>query len=271
LLFHYRHSFVLLFMLFFFAASFQTQAAQPTASDKEIGSEKTPYRGCTQESFMEDEFPTLALRVADKLKYSRKDIYKAICKAWPGDPSRSLVALVREVKAKGAESDHEEYDLDILVIKTKSGDILQHLSQKKEITSDAMNFEGVTFDTANYQLATGVRAFGVRISHLHRGGIEMASESLSLYVVQKNKLKPVLDGLTMSSSVWTMGGCMDDTRSTQRTLAIGNTSHQGYADLLLAAKNTQSFDGAKMIEKQWSSDYTLQYDGIKYGPLVGLF
>jgi hypothetical protein len=262
LLSHYRHSFAWLLTFFFFATSFQIQAAQPTASDKESGSEKIPYRSCTEKSFGGEEFPTLALLVADRLKYSREQIYRATCKAWPGNPSRSLVALVRSRQV------YYEFDLDVLVVKSQSGDILQHLQQKIEIPGDAGGLDSITFDTANYQLAPGVRAFGARTSHSRNGGTSSYLESLSLYVPHKNKLKPVLLNLTMSRSVWNQGVCVD-TFSTQRTLEIGKTSHHGYADLVLSAKNTEPEPEAKMIdgncpEKQWSKDYSLIYDGVKY-------
>jgi hypothetical protein len=261
-------------MLFFFATSFHIQAAQPIASDNESGIKKASYRNCAQQSsFTKEEFPTLAMRVADKLKYPRENIHVSICKAWPSHPGKSLVALVGSEENMIGRGD-VEYDLDVLVVQTQSGAILQRLSQKKGISDDAMRFDSIAFDTANYQLAPGVRAFGLRINHSHNGGTSSFWERLNLYIPHKNKLKSVLLNLTMRRSVWNQGVCAD-TFSTQRTLAMGNTSHHGYADIALAANNTEAEAEAKMIdgncpEKKWSDDHTLHYDGVKYIVPAGL-
>lgn len=226
------------------------------------GFEAIPDRGCEQES------PTLALRVADKLGYLRgKKIHTAICKAWPGNPARHIVALVRP--QEGATDDAANYDLDVLIVKTKSGELLQHHMQKGAIASDAMHFDGIWLDTANYELAHGVRAFGVRTRHSHIGGTSSSDETLSLYVPRGNELKPVLLDLSMSLSVSDRGGECNEARETVRTLAIGSASSHGYLHLVVAEKNTNQEirtlkDSCEENVSQSSHRYVLQFDGTKY-------
>ncbi len=222
-----------------------------------------PIRSCQEAS------PTLALRVADKLGYLRgKRIHTAICKAWPGNPAKHIVALARP--QDGATDDLANYDLDVVVVNTQSGEILQHVLRKGAITSDAMRFDGIGLDTANYALARGVRAFGVRTSHSHIGGTSSSDGTLSLYVPDGNELKPVLLDLPMDSSVSDRGGECNEARETARTLVMDSASSHGYAHLVVIEKRsnqeikTLKEGGCVETVSRSSHRYVLQFDGTKY-------
>lgn len=224
-----------------------------------------PVRSCQQPS------PTLVLRVADKLGRLRGEkIHTAICKAWPGNADISIVALVRP--QAGATDDQASYDLDLAVVKSSSGEILQHLVQQGAITSDAMHFDGIGLDTANYALASGVRAFGVRTMHSHIGGTSSSDETLSLYVPDGKALKPVLLDLTMNLSVSAPGGECNEARETARTLAVGGIGKRGWADLVVIEKSKNQevkMIGNDCVESMSRSSrrHILQFDGIRYvGP-----
>ena len=217
----------------------------------------------------QEAWPTLALRVADKLGYLRgKRMHTASCKAWPGDPARHIVALVRP--QDGATDDAANYDLDLAMVHTQSGEILQHVLRKGAITSDAMRFDGIGLDTANYALAPGVRAFGVRTRHSHMGGTSSSHETLSLYVPDGNELKPVLLDLPMDSSVSNRGGECNEARETTRTLAMDGASSHGYAHLVVIEKSsnqeikTLNEGGCIETASRSSHRYVLQFDGTKY-------
>lgn len=193
------------------------------------GFEAVPQSGCDQ------NLPTLAMRAADQLSILRgQRIHSAICKSWPGDASKTLVALVRE--KDGSTQGMSEFDLDVMVVKTNGTEILQHLSLPNAIVSDAIQFEGITLDTANYSLAPGQRAFGLRARYGHNGGVSSSHETLSLYLPVGKTLKIVLDGIATSESVWmqgVIGSDCNETSDTTRTVAIGKTRKYGYFDLVI--------------------------------------
>ena len=156
-----------------------------------------------------------------------------------------------------------------------SAEILQHVSQPGAITSDAMRFDGIAIDTANYALARGVRAFGVRTRHSHLGGISSSDETLRLYVPQGSVLKPVLAELTMNTSANDRGGECNEARGTARTVAIGSASNQGYAQLFVSEVSTRQ--EVKTRKGRWteavsrsSRRYVLPFDGTQYVLPVGL-
>lgn len=223
-----------------------------------------PMRNC------QEQWPTLALRVADKLGHLRgKRIHSAVCKAWPGNPAKHIVALVRPQEGAIETDEVDNYDLEVAVVNAQSGEILQHVLQKGAITSDAMRFEGISLDTANYELARRMRAFGVRTRHSHIGGTSSSDETLSLYVPQGKELKVVLSELSMNTSVSDRGGECNEARETTRTLAIGSTVSRGYAHLVVSEKSTnqevQTLNGrCEETESRSSHRYVLPFDGTKY-------
>ena len=225
-------------------------------------------RGCEQ------ALPTLALRVADRLGHLRgKQIHTAVCKAWPGDSTKTIVALVRE--KDGATDGMADYDLDVAVLRTDSGEILQHVLQKGAITSDAMRFDGIAIDTANYALARNVRAFGLRTHHSHSGGTSSSDETLRLYVPQGTVLKPVLAELTMNTSGYDRGDGCNGSWETARTVALGSASNQGYAQLVISEASTRQEVKTRKgrcteVVSRSSRRYVLPFDGTQYVLPAGL-
>lgn len=223
-----------------------------------------PERGCDQ------PLPTLALRAADQLGILRgKQLHSARCKAWPGDATRTLVALVRE--QDGNTPDMGSYDLDLLVVKTASAEILQHMAQPGAITSDAMHFDGIALDTANYTLAPGQRAFGLRTQHSHMGGTSAHEESLRLYMPQGKALSPVLPEMNTSFSAYEggSGGDCNETRDTKRSVAIGKPGKHGFADLVVTEQRTEQEvktnqkDCTEVTHKS-TRRFVLPFDGGQY-------
>lgn len=216
----------------------------------------------------EQEASTLALQVADKLGYLRgRAIHTAISKGWPGDPARSIVVLVRE--QDGATDEIAQYDLDVLVVKTETGEVLQRRQEIGAIGSDAIHFDGIGLDTANYTLARDVRAFGVRIRHSHYGVTSTSEEGLSLYVPSGDVLNRVLFNLKINSSVGDRGGDCNEAHEAWRTLAVGSYRDHGYAQLIVTDNRTDREvkvrkGGCQEVAKKSTSRYVLKFDGTHY-------
>ena len=223
-----------------------------------------PPRGCDQ------AMPTLALRVADQLGFLRgQQLHSAICTPWPGDASRTIVALVRA--QPGSTDALGSFDLDVAIVKTDSARILQQTGQPGLITSDAMRFNGIALDTANYTLAPGMRALGLRTRHSHIGVTNASDETLRLYLPQGKRLKPILPELMTALAVHERGGGGDCTESNNmiRTIAPGKPGKQGYADLVVTEQSTRQ--EVKMRKKTCTQvtskanrRFTLPFDGAQY-------
>jgi len=157
------------------------------------------------------------------------------------------------------------HDLDVLIVKTDSGEIQNRLFQKGAVSSDAIYFSGIDIDTARYQLAPGVIAFGLRAN---RGGQAAEVQTIQLYVIQ-NKLNQVLSKLSMVEHFAENQTDCPHSSDVRRTLAIANTASHGYADLILQEKSIEgepvrTNTECTVNETKSSRRYTLRFDGNSY-------
>lgn len=196
------------------------------------------------------------------------------CKVLPSDPGKTIVVLARFQEGSSftsPASDMGLYDLDILLVQTRNGEVLSRLFQKGALSSDAIELDKITIDTARYDLAHNVRAFGIR-THFHHPSHynPYESESLKLYTASGKGIRLVLDTLQTVDSGGERGECEGRYSDMRRTLAIGKTASHGYADLVITTKTIASetkMIGDECVENKASpevSQETLEYDGNIY-------
>ena len=155
-----------------------------------------------------------------------------VCKRWPTDPSKLLVAvpLIRDSDPEGY---YHEGDLDILVLDNNTLRVLHRLHTKNLMSDDAISITNVHFDTARYHLAPGKTAFGVRIETKGSSSVNPYYDStLRLYVIENDKLIPILDNIVVSKSngEWN-GNCEGEFHETTRVLAMTPDKHHDWAGI----------------------------------------
>lgn len=191
----------------------------------------------------------------------------SVCKPSPVDPNRTLAALA--FVERGDEYD-ATYGLEVLT--AVGSRIEQHVYESAAIESDAVRFEGLSLDTARYNLTPTLRAFGVRASYNGSSRVNpFSSTTLNLYVLDGAKPRKVLDKLEVQSSSgeWD-GNCAGEFSDTTSSLAIDKTLSHGYAVLAVTEKTV----GSRSFEKNddcTSSDskpvvkkYPMTYNGTRY-------
>jgi hypothetical protein len=221
----------------------------------------------------------LESKVAKILGHSDIESYHSACMVMPSDTKKSIVALLHKQEVSETDSnrpDDDYYDLDVLVVEFGTEKVLSHLFQKKAYTTElVMSFGSIEIDTGRYKLAPGVRAFGVRVLYEHDGATWFNFEVISLFVMQGNKLKQVLDNLEITSSSGDKYfgddeqriNCMESGK-TEGTLAIDNTISHGYADLLLRERTvayiSEMNDNGCAQKKVSHSRRKLRFNGDVY-------
>lgn len=118
--------------------------------------------------------------------------------------------------------DDPTYDINIVIIDSKSNEIIAHFYEKKAFYDDAVFTDNITIDTARYQLSPTTRAFGIRFHKRNMARYNNYSvEILNLYYIQGKTLKLAARGLTMEESVseWN-DTCKGQIKIISRTLAI---------------------------------------------------
>ncbi|QVM93902.1 hypothetical protein JYG34_13220 [Pseudomonas entomophila] len=223
----------------------------------------TAWGDCTQylQTWAQTLHPTLKL-----------DSEYAVCKVNPADASQVVAALPMKVDID--EDGHGNYGLDVLVADAASGKIIGRNYQHAAIISDAMRFSGLSLDTARYQVAPGLRAFGVRISHSGSSRVNpYGSETLSLYVNDGSQLRRIMGHLVVSESQGEWDGvCAGEFGETKRTLAIGKAGKDGFSQIRITEVSTGrqavlkgEDDCEEMEVKSRTKMFSLDYDGGRYG------
>ena len=171
------------------------------------------------------------------------------------------------------DDDGNEGDLDLLVIDRSSLKVESRLRLHARMNDDAVRITDIQFDTARYRLTPDQSAFGLRVSLEGSSRPDPFGEvDLSLYMVDHDRLRPVLDGIVTrkNGGEWDTqcAGTFDETR---RTLAMDAATHNGYANILVTERSfstTASVDKQgdcqQRISKRDQPAYRLSYNGNTY-------
>ncbi len=171
-----------------------------------------------------------------------------------------------------ANNDGGNVDLDLSLIHSSSSKRLATYRKTDAYYSGAVAYGGLSIDTARYKLTPDSRAFGIRSGFEHRSSVSPYNKTeLALYLREGDTLRPVLEGLVISTSrgEWD-GQCAGEGELTQRTLNISNTIHNGFADLVVNSsvtviKNFMVGEECKdASSKLKATRVTLKYDGRQY-------
>jgi hypothetical protein len=219
----------------------------------------------------------LEMDVALDLGYPEDQPRRTACRLMPGDKSKSIVALslIRKDPAAQVEDDNDmgDYDLDVLIVQSGDGKALSHLHLDNVYASDAWRFSGIGIDTARYNLAPGVRAFGVRATHEGSSRVFPAGETtLNLYIDKDKRIRQILSsGLVVSKSRGESDmQCSGNYSQTERTIKMGKSVSHGFADLIVTSTtvNTESTmikgECSESSQKPKIEYFTLRYDGNTY-------
>ncbi|MDR1349427.1 MAG: hypothetical protein LBJ59_01350 [Zoogloeaceae bacterium] len=220
---------------------------------------------------LEDE--SLFARVMQPLGITESDMCAAVEKPLPYDDGLSVVVIPQRVD----EEDDEGTSLffHVLVIDNASLELRARFQERREF--DAIGFDRVGIDTANYRLNDQTRAFGVRLHVKNSSSVNpYSSTSLSLFVLDKDKnaLRRVLRGFEVSSSSaeWD-GTCAGVFFSREGTLAMSRQKTRGFNDIIVKIRNTERVtrlgaDG-ECVDKEnrgAAPDMSLKFNGEEYMP-----
>ena len=172
------------------------------------------------------------------------------CKLWPFDKRLLIVA------AAYAQDQEQDKNLVVALVDTQAMTLraaFQGVVPEDETWS--VTQASLRIDTAPYDLAPGVRAFGVDVTSDAleapvRGGI---TATRSLFVPDGAHLRLVLDGFVLTTSRKAAGGAIE---TTSAKIAIGSHRTHEFADLQVTRKSEA---GAAVQERA-----TFTYDGSRY-------
>lgn len=173
---------------------------------------------------------------------------KTACRLRPGNPKEAIVALTYthgdQLSGNATDNDDAGFDLDLVIVRTDSGSLIARSAKGAHVDSDAITFETIVIDTANYMLAPGQRAFGVRVTHdSHCYHCNYGQTDLMLYLQHGKRLDPIFDAMINETrGEWGTTDCDDLPTETTRTIKVASSASHGLSDLLLTTMSTPTPD-----------------------------
>lgn len=207
-------------------------------------------------------------------------IVSRACRIWPFDPTLELAAVAYPTSA---EDRMGERALRLVVAVLDARDARLLSSGQTDLDEDAafaLAEDGVLLDTARYDLARGVRAFGVVLRNSAPGPScpdARANDEMTLYVRDGERLRPVFSShLDFWARVegepcsWARDQRLV-TEDARFTIAVLPTTHHGFADLRVQAHvtRTEAITGSDRDQvAQRRDSRVLRYDGARYDTRV---
>lgn len=211
------------------------------------------------------------------------DVVDLVCKAHPEHKQLTIVALFHDIKDEAGGYAPDQKGFVAAVVDTRRA-IIKHLYQETLELNPGIRITdtSLSIDTAHYDLAPHVRAFGVRmdIGHSPKCADGGTSRYLTLLVPDGQSLRPVLKRQPLR--VWTVAkwnltdnidACSIDTvNEADLMLTLGAGSSHGWRDLNVTARIQsrapgQQDRGPKPSRKKTVT--TLHYDGERYPGNLG--
>lgn len=200
------------------------------------------------------------------LRQDSGNVISAVCRALPYKTGLLLAAVAYDVGVK------YEKNMVVATIDEKTKRIVG--SYQSVIGEDAITEVGVyslKLDTARYQLADEVRAFGVRFSSSAHGancGEAYWGNELTLFVPERKTLRPILT-LNLYQQRWLKGCPAAATQALWEdallTVSMANTSTNGFRDIVVTAKITVNAEGVPIGKhRDRIEQHTFHYDGTTY-------
>lgn len=197
------------------------------------------------------------------------------CKVWPYDESLALAAVAYPLPA--SDEDGRVLRLVVAVLGAQEADILAvHETDLTEDAAFALLKDGLMLDTARYDLAKDVRAFGVKVRSSAPGPScpdGRVNDELTLYVREGEALRPVFNTYTDfwarvegEPCSWVQGQRLV-TEEAAFTIGVEPRAHNGFADLRVTANVTRiesaaTADAEKTVRRRDSR--VVRYDGTRY-------
>lgn len=195
----------------------------------------------------------------------------ARCKVWPAVEDQAIAVKSTFTPDPVGGDDVGTYDLELSIVNSTNDQTLATYRKPAAYDSDAVRFNDLVIDTARYNLAPDIRAFGLRSNYEHSSSVAPYSKTeLALYLKEGNTLRPVLEGLILAKNSGEWGNCTGQGKDIRRVVNIGKSTHNGFADLIITTSTTvmKSFkSGEECVSKNTDlkkTRITLSYDGKQY-------
>lgn len=225
-------------------------------------------------------YPTLNYRKYEYGSFVAGDqIISGVCKVWPKDSLKTIVAIAYyEEGHVQTGGDEDLYDKKHYILAIVNSSQSKLISSYQWDANDEIGTNSLSIDTARYDIAAGVRAFGLDISeqyhpHSVNGGL---GAYRTLFIQEGEIIKPVLKDFRLSEwdfvvesmvSTWSHGN--KSIRNISYTISIGKNVTNGLRNLEVTKSitydpDTDSEEIVNIPKNESKLLKTLHFNGKEY-------
>lgn len=197
--------------------------------------------GFSQENLLEES-------IKKQLKFEEEDYYRFEVKTLPNNKNLSIAAIAKY----NGPVDESSFDCDLILalVDNTSQKIIDRYVEEKKFSSDSYQLSYVTLDMANYKVTDEIRAFGIRVGFEGSSRVYPSwDNSLSLFIIEKNKIKKILDTFPMDElhGDWDID-CKYDGEKTTSVAIMQSNKTNGFYDI--AIKTTKTISKSRAPKKK---------------------
>jgi uncharacterized protein len=206
--------------------------------------------------------------IAKKVGYSRRALYSDVI-IWSGDRGRSIAAFASQDSTQNSARTEAHADedvlLDIYVIDTASGNVLQRVTDK--LPSVGIKIRGFRFDTKDYTALLHAPSFGLLTEYANATGCDdNYGTRVRVYSLIGQAIVPVIPDVVTENGTST---CHLDCSSqeTYRTLRLHTASQTAFADLTVVEDTeveSPSNTPGECVGVDSQKKYLLHFVGSRY-------
>ena len=178
-----------------------------------------------------------------------------------------LIAISQPIAYKSY--DDMEHDLNLYLIDSYQGKILQKYKAPETFYSDADHYDGAQLHTTRFSTLTDIDVVGIETSSSHQGGFTYSHSNLTLFKVNSKQSIKEIGGISMNDSGdERIGNCPENSNSEVRSILIlSNKTTHGLQDMILKETKNQTKTNYKTctsVKKQYKQQQTLKFNGQVY-------
>lgn len=206
--------------------------------------------------------------IAKKVGYPRRALYSDLIML-SGDRGRSIATFASQDSTQNSASTEaqpgEDVLLDIYVIDTASGNVLQRVTDR--LPSGGITIRGLRFDTKAYTALLHAPSFGLLTKYANATGCDdNYGTGVRVYSQIGQAIVPVIRDVVMESG---RSNCHLDCsgQETYRTLSPNAASKTAFADLTVvedAEMQSPSDTPGECVATGSQKEYLLHFDGNRY-------
>ena len=226
----------------------------------------TPYQSCSER---------LQTSLIQQFKLVNHQFSNSVAKTYKScinlDPEQKIQLLAISQPIAFTSYDDMEHDLNLYLIDSTQGKILQKYKAPETFYSDADHYDGAKLHNTRFSTLPNIDVIGLETSSSHQGGFTYSHNNLALFKVEpKQPIKQVFAGIdTNESGYERIGNCAGNNTSSEvrRILILSNKTNHGLQDIVLKETKNQTitdYKTCKSLTKQYKQQQIIQFNGQSY-------